>query len=52
MANEEQSKDRRSYSVPEIQVHGDVRLVTRNIQMGLGGADAMGQGNQDFKTSP
>ena len=29
MSNEEQSKGRRSYSAPEMQVHGDVRAVTR-----------------------
>ena len=31
MANEEKSSGRRSYSAPEIQVHGDVRAVTRAV---------------------
>jgi len=52
MANDEHSKGRKTYSQPSISVHGDVRLVTRDIQMGAGGPDAMGQGNQNFKTSP
>ena len=29
MSNEEQSQGRKSYSAPEMQVHGDVRAVTR-----------------------
>ena len=32
MSNEEPSKGRKSYSAPEMQVHGDVRAVTRGNQ--------------------
>lgn len=51
MPNKELPNARKTYSQPNISVHGDVRLVTRNIQMGMGGGDGMGQGNQEFKTS-
>ena len=52
MSNEEQSKDRRNYSAPKMQVHGDVRLVTREAQGGSGRSDNKVGGQGNFKTSP
>ena len=52
MSTETPSDARKPYSEPRISVHGDIRLLTRNTQMGMGGGDSMGQGNQEFKTSP
>jgi len=51
MSNEKPASTRKPYSEPSVSVHGDIRVVTRSIQMGIGGGDGMVQGNVQFKTS-